>query len=274
MIKSEIVLITPAFAAELLRGNTRNRALTSARVDRIRDAIRRGEWKLNGDAIRISSTGVLLDGQHRLSAIMMSGLPVESFVISGLPDEVFDTIDVNSSPRGPSDIFNLHGFKNSSAVAATALLVYQWNKSPKSLSLSASKHPTAAQLIELVENEPEIYEHAKWGQNERFARTYLSPSVAGFTRYVFSAHNKNAADEFFEKLATGAGLDEHSPILHLRNALLVASARSSRDKLKRNHKIALIFKAFKQYLAGSEIKTLRVRYDGDAPEKNLFELAK
>ena len=273
MIKSEIVLITPAFAAELLRQNIRNRSLTSARVDRIRDAIQRGEWKLNGDAIRVSSTGVLLDGQHRLTPIMLSGLSVESFVTSGLPDEVFDTIDVNSRPRGPSDIFNLHGFKSSTSVAATALLVYQWSKSPKSLALSSSKQPTAAQLVELVRSQPEIYEHAMWGQSDRFARSYLSPSVAGFTRYVFSAHNKHAADDFFEKLATGAGLEEHSPILHLRNALLIASAKSSRDKLNRNHKIALIFKAFKQYLAGAEIKILRVRYDGDAPEKNLFELA-
>ena len=108
-IKTKIVSISPEYASQLLECNTHNRPLNINRAKKIADAILRGEWQLNGDAIRLSKSGVLLDGQHRLKAIDISGVQVQSILITGLDDDVFNTIDTNANTRTSSDIRYLDG---------------------------------------------------------------------------------------------------------------------------------------------------------------------
>lgn len=49
--------------------------------------MRNGNWKANGEAIKFSSTGRLLDGQHRLRACVKEQVPFTTLVIRGLEDE-------------------------------------------------------------------------------------------------------------------------------------------------------------------------------------------
>jgi len=64
-MKINQVIITPEIAAAMLETNTMNRPLSMPHVRKLSDALLRGEWVVNGDAIRISSNGFLIDGQHR-----------------------------------------------------------------------------------------------------------------------------------------------------------------------------------------------------------------
>ena len=118
----QVQTITPDYAAALLAKNTSNRPFTSSHADTIANGIRRGEWKLNGDAIRISDDGVLLDGQHRLTAIVRAGVPVQSVVIGGLPRDVFDTIDIGAKRRSTADVLAIHGEKHYTTLSAAAYL--------------------------------------------------------------------------------------------------------------------------------------------------------
>ncbi len=77
MQRTEKVMITPAFAAELLNKNTENRPMSRHKVAKWVDQMETGKWKLTHQGVAISDAGVLLDGQHRLQAIVEYGKPVE-----------------------------------------------------------------------------------------------------------------------------------------------------------------------------------------------------
>ena len=84
-------IITPERAAELLQNNPKNRHLRGRRVAAYANALKNGEWKQNTDPIAISEDGELLNGQHRLVAIIKSGVSMDCLVAYDCPkDTIFD----------------------------------------------------------------------------------------------------------------------------------------------------------------------------------------
>lgn len=88
-IITEVMDINPLQATQFLLSNTANRKLSKSRVDNLANQMLSDKWEFNGDTIRISVTGVLLDGQHRLSALVKANKTLKFIVVKNLPDEVF-----------------------------------------------------------------------------------------------------------------------------------------------------------------------------------------
>lgn len=97
--------ITPSDAEEILKFNTANRDIRKSVVRDLAAAMRRGEWKTTHQGISISKTHRLLDGQHRLLAIVESGITCLIQVTTGQPDENFQEIDRHSR-RTMADSFH------------------------------------------------------------------------------------------------------------------------------------------------------------------------
>ena len=53
-----------------------------------------GNWKDNGETIKIDTNGNLIDGQHRLQAVVDSGVSIEFIFVDGIDPSVADTIDI------------------------------------------------------------------------------------------------------------------------------------------------------------------------------------
>jgi hypothetical protein len=98
-----VVDISPELARQWLNLNIGNRPASQAHVAKLERFIREGKWKMTGDPIRFSKTGKLIDGQHRLQAILNSGSTVQCVVMRDLEDEIFNVIDSGKS-RQKSDI--------------------------------------------------------------------------------------------------------------------------------------------------------------------------
>ena len=96
-IRMSVEKITPKRAERYLKQNDRNRKLSPKTVAKYAKSIRTGEWQVNGQSIIFSADGRLLDGQHRLSAVVVAGKPIETCVIRGIQDGAFKTIDGQSS---------------------------------------------------------------------------------------------------------------------------------------------------------------------------------
>jgi len=109
--------ITPERAMELLAKNGANRRISEPWVKSLaRDIVQR-RWQIDGNAIRIADSGRLLDGQHRLSAIIQAKKPVRTFVIYGLKEEVMHNID-RGRPRTLGDLLKINrGIKASGLVS-------------------------------------------------------------------------------------------------------------------------------------------------------------
>lgn len=92
-IKSEMVLVTPELATKYLGFNDANRKVRHGWVSYLENVIKTGEWRATHQGIAFSESGSLLDGQHRLMAIVKADIPVMMLVTYGLPDQSFSAID-------------------------------------------------------------------------------------------------------------------------------------------------------------------------------------
>lgn len=83
--KAHIVKADKKLVDWLMSMNTNNRHARKTHVAWIEEAIKNKEFVLTGHGITVSKSGVLLDGQHRLKAIINAGYPpVDLLIVTGL----------------------------------------------------------------------------------------------------------------------------------------------------------------------------------------------
>lgn len=130
-ISMSLETITPEVAKRYLLANTRNRKLGRNRVLFYASMMRDGHWKLTHQGIGFDDVGSLIDGQHRLEAVVLSGCTVQMWVARGLAEESKPHID-DGKPRSDADIITMSGYeitKNEVAVAKAMWSSYveqQW----------------------------------------------------------------------------------------------------------------------------------------------------
>ena len=84
MEKFEIITVTPEMAQEWLKHNPNNRNIRYATVKSYALQMIAGDWDITGQAISFDTEGKLIDGQHRLSAVILAKKPVKMLVATGL----------------------------------------------------------------------------------------------------------------------------------------------------------------------------------------------
>lgn len=248
MMKPELKTITPEIAAKMLKCNTANRPLTESHVAALAKEMKRGSWKVNGDMIRISSKNIIIDGQHRLHAVVRSAITIQSWVMVGLPDDVFDTIDVGKR-RSSGDTLSCRGEKNAHRLAAALIMIdkYMTGRSEKSVSYSNTE------VEVLLEKYPDVRESMMLKEK---AKGLLLPSVLDSCNYLFSKKDKGLAEFFMEKIIRGVQLEEGDPCYVLRERLLVNSL--SPTKLSKALLMALVIKAWNHFRAGTRVTKLQL----------------
>lgn len=93
----EWVLVTPELATNFLATNvTFNRRRDPKKVKEWSDKMRRGAWARTGATLDFDIEGHLINGQHRLQAIIDTGLPQMFVIVRDLPLEAFDNTDIGS----------------------------------------------------------------------------------------------------------------------------------------------------------------------------------
>lgn len=92
--RSETITVTPEMAKKWLATNTKGNRPTSSRVVGCyaRD-MAAGRWQLTHQGIAFNKTGELVDGQHRLAAIVEADVPVEMVVSTGFDVEYDSPLD-------------------------------------------------------------------------------------------------------------------------------------------------------------------------------------
>ena len=95
--------VTPEMAAEFLQRNKSNRPFRQSWADEWAGRIRRGEWLPTHQGIAFDEDGNLIDGQHRLTGIVIAGIPMYCQITTGLPREAFAVMD-QGNRRTLSDI--------------------------------------------------------------------------------------------------------------------------------------------------------------------------
>ena len=252
-----VEVITPKLAQEYLKLNTNNRPISNLQVNRLVEQMREGKYMLNGEPIIFSESNVLLQGQHRLLACVKSGCDIETFVVRGVKDEVFHTLDSGRN-RTVSDVFAISGVPD---YAKTSSIVIAYIRLTKSLgsftglrgykSLGVNKKD----IIDVYKNNEELIYDIKLYSNRLTDRMKLLTlsEVGAIMTYLIKnkKHNKDVVKRFFGELFDSS---ENVTINALRLKLI--NNLASDKKMTQRYKITLIAKAWNAYICGKQAKLL------------------
>jgi hypothetical protein len=114
--------VTPRVAADMLERNLRNRAIIKARKAYLVKQMKVGTFKFNGDTICFDKDGYCIDGQHRLQAIIDSGIPQTMIIVTGLDPKARHTIDIGAL-RSLSHAMKIEGIEYHSVFSAAATFI-------------------------------------------------------------------------------------------------------------------------------------------------------
>lgn len=251
--------ITPEMAVQMLKDNTRNRNMNVKLVaDYARD-MAAGAWDANGESIKIDVTGVILDGQHRLSAIVESGVTLKNVVlVTGLAPDMQRTIDTGRK-RTMGDVLAISGESNAFQLAAIARRVWMWDQG--NLKFTNSSNPSTSELSAVVEKYPTLRRSAEISVITANSFRPCRQATVGTTHHLFLSIDPDLTAEFFARLGNGAGLDEGHPILTLRNRLM-------RDKMESKNvpfhlSVALYIRAWNAVREGRTMA--KIQHTADEP---------
>lgn len=256
-MQTSIINITPAKAKLYLKQNIGNRPLKEAHIRFLTGEIEKGNWKCNGESIKIGKNKQIVDGQHRLSAIVKANKSIKTVVMTGLDPDVFDTIDTGKN-RSPGDTFALMGEKNVNQLAALVKSLHRYYD----LDWKKAYHISNTEFEKLLERWPD----ARTVVNDHTLRApgLLPLRVIHLSYYVFKKKNKEQALDFMTKLCGGNDLAARSPIMAVRNKIMEGKLKGMR--MDSDTLIALIFKSWNMYREGKSATRLAYK-KGEALQK-------
>jgi hypothetical protein len=260
----EVMTITPELAREWLALNVLNRPVRNKHVSQLARDMKAGRWDLNGETIKRAVDGGVLDGQHRLRACVASQSSFRAFVISGLPPEAQQTIDIGAARR-MSDHLSLDGEKNASVLASVARLGLIWLRGGRG-RMSFEMDPTHAEMLAFVEAEPRLRDATDFAARVRKDLRPFRPAVWGVSWLLFTGVNDVAAQVFLERVRDGADIGIGHPAHTLRARIF----RSKDERLTEWEQLALIITAWNHFRDETPITKLLFPKGGLTP-KNFPE---
>ena len=252
------VMVTPDMAARWLERNTSNRSVSMVTVRRYARDMDAGHWMLTGEGIKFASDGTLLDGQHRLMAIIIHGKPVMMDVHRGIPKEAQRVMDTGRA-RSAADSLHLTGEKHSTIIAAAARLAITAEAGVKH---SRNRAVSNSEIAEFLDANPDLREAASAAS--AFARKCdLEPSILAYCfLHMARVSSPEAARAFWDSAANKVHLYQGGgdPVVAMTD--LFAEYRRRRQSLAIEAKVSLIYRTWNARRQGREVKRAKVHLHG------------
>ena len=264
--------ISPASAQKLLEAGHKNRPLNEARAEFIGRSIRDGRYVENGESIVLDDNERILDGQHRMRAVVLGGKTAVFYIvhIKGPSQAIFDSMDCGKT-RSHGDRLALEGVKNSAMAAAITRLIITYERGVAPSSLNTAARLSTQEIYARYRKDADGISDAIHlvVKHQRDLRQRCQMSVAGFAMFFALKQAPEKAAAFFAGVCTGENLALSSPAMALRNRLLQNAA--SKSKLPAREMQALWVIAWNYYR--DERPTKIIKWDERSPFPSLDETA-
>lgn len=256
-LRVSVELITPEMAREYLFSQETNRNINDRRVSDYVLRMARGEWKI-GQPIIFDENGCLIDGQHRLKAIIKHGKPIEFAVIKGVPSDSKSVIDIGQR-RTTTQIAKLCGIDKPSygerqAILSNAFLGSQFKSKSKNRKRNAAnlvgarrglRSPNA--MIDLEEQYSEGIDFAMRSPGSTIQKRVVGKGSL-VRSVIFRAYyncNHDRLNEFIDVYYTGETYNpqEDHAALVLRNHVMAVNMGERKVSKANDGKIELYKKA-------------------------------
>ncbi|MEI5672988.1 MULTISPECIES: hypothetical protein [unclassified Nocardioides] len=252
----EIIEVSPDLAASWLQKNPNNRNLRRPVVDSYARDMEAGNWALNGETIKLDVDGRLLDGQHRLSAVIQADATVPMIVVRGMSPDVMPTVDAGAK-RSYSDALKLAGEENTSTLAAVCRRAVMWERGMRT-NTGAIK-PTPTEMSDFIDRHPEIRTSAELAARLA-SRESLPASVYGLCHFLMAKLDAEQATWFLTRVSDGENLGANDPIKHLRDRITRLRVRGGR--INETVGLALTIRAWNAHRSGQSRAKLQLPAGG------------
>jgi len=256
-----IVRITPAIARAWLeeKNYEDNRPISGTRVQFYARQMATDRWRMNGEPIIFDTEDMLLNGQHRLKAIIESGKTIEVFVIRGISQDAFTTMDQGYTRTG-GQVLCMKGLKNASTRAAICRAMYVWEVSNGMLT-KLSRKVSPDELLLVQECYPEEVEEAVVYSDIVRREVPMSCGMIGLGHILVKRARPRKAGEFLQVLANGLTTSKGHPALVLRNRFIKDKMQDR--TLPPEAQFAAFIRAWNSYDQGKTLRSVLVKRNPD-----------
>lgn len=262
--------VTPAMAKEWLKNNPDNRNLRPTVVERYARDMRSGNWKVGGSAIVFNCDGSLIDGQHRLSALIEAGRTIEMVVHRGVDRDVKEAIDTGLR-RNFADVLAWKGETQVAALAAAVRMGWRWQNG---FIFGANYGTyTHAEGLDWYQHNPSVRRHLTRAKRLYMSLAIPQPAGAAFMHRIYLI-DESDADSFMGQVLLGEGLRKGMPSYALRSWAQSQAARPASHRPRGDTYLAMLIKAWNGYAKGEDIQILAFKRGGMLKETlpELFDL--
>ena len=254
--------ITPELAASILKKNTANRSPNESNVEFLAEEMRTGNFKYNGESIIIAEDGTLMDGQHRLLAVVLSNTTVEASLIRNVPIDSMPTIDTGRA-RTAGDVLSIQGVTSPiHKTTAVRAIMSHYNKKKSTRGGKTIRIANHAIVEFYEENRDNVDAMVDYCMHLYNVHTkFITGGYAAGYLYLFSLESR-LAKPFIRELFTGVQESESNAAIMLRNRLI--NDKMSPTKMKATSKRELVMYAWLQFKRGESVGRLKT-----APKKEF-----
>lgn len=240
-------LVTPELATKYLSSNQGNRKLSERQINFYYKQMISGDWGTTGDTIKISSEGRLLDGQHRLHAVVRYDKPVEMFIAEGIDPALFPMIDTGK-PRTASDVLSSNGVGRPTNMASAAKYIMLYDNSQLNRKHNKDVAPSHKRILQFISENPDLEGVVETviGVHKKFKA--IPVALLATLYWITSRKNYAKAHEFLTQYGSGIGLNDDSPVRLLRERLIKDSLQ--RKKLSQRDRAALYIMCWNLFITG------------------------
>lgn len=264
-MQTAVMTITPSVAKKWLEANTSNRPVRNGHVSFLAKQMREGRWQVNGETIKFNGAETnphLLDGQHRLMAVVESETTIQSLVSFGISASAFSTIDTGVT-RKASDVLFLQSEVDTNILAAALRHLYHYRNGTLAQMGKTSIKASNDDIVSVFRSNPSIRQSLDIMLSSTINR-FMPVSMAAFCHYIFGEFDRPLSDTFFQKLDTGIGLSDDDAVYLLRERLL--ANKTAKAKIRPKEIMALTIKAWNFARVNASVKSLRWRTAGPRAE--------
>lgn len=243
-------LIAPDDARRLLDGNVGNRPIRRGLIARLASDMAEGRWIEGSSTIALAPDGRLLDGQHRLMALIQSESVLWFWIARGVDPAAYEVTDVGQ-PRTLADFLHHRGELSSSTLALGVVLLQRWDAHHLiEMSYRCQPAPSIPTLIAYWDLHREELRAALVTSRRALLHRILSPQRALFLSAMLRRVDANDAEAFLTSLVTPPpGETSDHPIYKIR-MLILNDRRQVAGHMGLTRLAALVFKAWNYWREG------------------------
>lgn len=213
--------ITPAQARELLNSGYKNRKLSQMKILEYAQLMLSNKWSPTASKIDIDEKGKLINGNHRLEAIILTNTPVTMLVHRGVPTSDREVIDTGVK-RSLGQLFSMYTNRKN-AVSYAAYI----NKCVELSTKGAYRIPLVQTLDSAKRWESVFGDGLDWamdtfftGKDKNGVSGFMQNAYIGGTFAFAFKRNPAKVREFAKMVVDGENLKARTPAHTVRTMLL------------------------------------------------------